>query len=182
MSGSPHPALYHDCCITWKWCILYTRHHTPSVITYYRHGYSLSLSQVKHCNYIHTQPSLDPGHWRMVPSTQSSHPEPLLHVILIIIIARAEYCPENRYLSDIWCLENRYLIDIWCFLEDYLRKVQICESEKFYPLIKVIEGQFSARIPFNAQLLVLSLWDIKYVLKMHLLKIYLSNTPPNVVI
>ena len=113
----------------------------------------------------------DPGHWRMVPSTQSSHPAPLIDVVLMIIIARAEYCPENRYL-----------IDIWCFLEDYLRKVQICESEKFYPLIKVIEGQFSARIPFNAQLLVLSLWDIKYVLKMHLLKIYLSNTPPNVVI
>ena len=129
---APTLPLYHDCCITWKWCILYARRHTPSVITYYRHGYSLSLSQVKHCNYIHTQPSLDPGQWRMVPSTQSSHPAPLIDVVLMIIIARADYCPENRCFRDTWhfleanwsmCksvfLSKKYLITVRHLITDW---------------------------------------------------------------
>ena len=41
--------------------------------------------------------------------------------------------------------------------------VQICKSETF-DYRPLIEGHLSAWIPFNAQVLVVSFWDIEYVL------------------
>ena len=40
--------------------------------------------------------------------------------------------------------------------------VQICKSETF-DYRPLIEGHLSAWIPFNAQVLVVSFWDIEYV-------------------